>query len=74
MRVLNTGPVERERESLVRKFERDLQRFWRIPLGWREAELADTGEETCLAMLAELRAGGSLGPKAARAQLRSRPD
>ena len=46
-----TGP---ERERLVRKLEADLARFRRVPSNRREAEHADEGEQTCLALLRDL--------------------
>ncbi|GAB5426640.1 MAG: hypothetical protein Devi2KO_00990 [Devosia indica] len=54
VRVPDVGPATREREALIRKLERDLRRFQRIPAKRRAAECADEGEATCRTLLAEL--------------------
>ena len=54
IRVPDVGPVAKERDARIRKLERDLARFQRIPAKRREAECADEGEATCRALLAEL--------------------
>ena len=46
-----------DRERLFRKLESDLARFRRVPSYRREAEHADQGEQTCLALLRELGVG-----------------
>ncbi len=56
LRVPNTGPAERERLALIKRFEGKLAYFRGIPPARREAECADEGERDCTAMLAELRA------------------
>jgi hypothetical protein len=56
VRVPDAGPAVREREALIRKLEKDLARFQRIPTADREAECANEGEATCRALLAELQA------------------
>lgn len=50
-RVPDTNP---ERDRLVRKLEADLARFRRVPAHRRDAECADEGEATCLALLRDL--------------------
>lgn len=55
VRVPDVGPANRERAAIVRKLERDLARFQRIPTKRREAECADEGEATYRRLLAELR-------------------
>ena len=50
-RLPDTNP---ERERLIRKLEADLARFRRVPAHRREAECADEGEVTCLALLRDL--------------------
>lgn len=57
VRVPDAGPTVREREVLIRKLEKDLARFQRIPAKRRETECADEGEATCRALLADLRSG-----------------
>lgn len=59
MRVPNAGPAERERRVLIERLEKKLAYFQRIPPARREAECADEGEQTCRAMLADLRAPGA---------------
>ena len=52
-----TGPsptTNEERDRLVRKLKADLARFRRVPVHRREAECADEGEATCLALLRDL--------------------
>lgn len=49
--------TEPDRERLIRKLESDLARFRRVPSYRREAEHADEGEQTCLALLRELGVG-----------------
>ncbi len=61
-RVPDADPTVREREALIRKLEKDLARFQRIPDKRREAECADEGEATCRALLAELRPGNQAKP------------
>ena len=43
-----------DRDRMVRKLEADLARFRRVPAHRREAECADEGEATCLALLRDL--------------------
>lgn len=54
MRVPTVDP---RHERLIRELEMKLAYFRRISPRRREAECADEGESTCLALLAELRAG-----------------
>lgn len=54
MRVPEAGPKVKEREELLAHYYKQLARFERIPPSRREAECADEGEATCLAMIAEL--------------------
>lgn len=60
VRVPNTGPVERERQELIRKLERDLRGLEAVPPRQRENELADVREDICRAMLRDLYAGRPL--------------
>lgn len=53
-RVPNTGRKERDRQALIRKLEANLRRFEKVPAHRREDECADSGEETCRALLGEL--------------------
>lgn len=66
MRVPNTGPAEVERQQLIKKLEADLRRIERIPQKRREAECADIAEESCRAMLSDLRMGRPLVADSAR--------
>ena len=59
VRVPGTGPEIKERERLIKKLQRDLARFKRIPPARREAESADEGEKLCRAMLTELEGQGA---------------
>lgn len=54
VRVPDIGPEIKERERLIKKLQRDLARFQRIPAARREAECADEGEQLCRAMLSDL--------------------
>jgi site-specific recombinase XerD len=58
-RVPKTGPAERERLDCIRRLERSLRRFEKVPAHRREAECADVGERDCRALLTELGAPGS---------------
>lgn len=51
MRTPLAGHPATQRERLIAKLRRDLERFRRIPAERREAECADEGESTCLALL-----------------------
>lgn len=57
MRVPAIGQPATQRERLIAKLRRDLARFREIPSDRREAECADEGEATCLALLREHGAG-----------------
>jgi hypothetical protein len=57
MRVPIAGGPATQREKLIAKLQRDLRRFRSIPADRREAECADEGEATCLALLREQGAG-----------------
>tara|TARA_R100000365_G_C2746918_1_gene76425 strand:+ start:873 stop:1049 length:177 start_codon:yes stop_codon:yes gene_type:complete len=54
MRVPVTGPNAKDRDELLAYYYKRLAQFERIPPSRREAECADEGEATCLAMIAEL--------------------
>lgn len=54
MRVPTSGPKAQEREKLLAHYYKRLAQFECIPPSRREAECADEGEATCLAMIAEL--------------------
>lgn len=54
VRVPDTGPEIKERERLIKKLQRDLARFKRIPPARRGAECADEGEQLCRTLLREL--------------------
>ena len=54
MRVPVTGPSAKKRDELLAYYYKRLAQFERIPPSRREAECADEGEATCLAMIAEL--------------------
>lgn len=57
-RVPNTGPGERRRAELVRRYESLLKALKRIPPRRRENECADVREDICRTMLGELGAPG----------------
>tara|TARA_R110002051_G_scaffold256524_1_gene315621 strand:- start:1980 stop:2207 length:228 start_codon:yes stop_codon:yes gene_type:complete len=42
------------RRRLLARYRNRLEAFRRVPPRWREAENADIGEQTCLALIAEL--------------------
>ena len=53
-RMPGIGPNSQDRERLVSKLKADLRRFQNVPVNRREAESADEGEQTCLALLRDL--------------------
>lgn len=58
IRVPNSGPAERERQHQIRRLEKALRRFERVPAHRRDAECADEGERDVRQFLAELGAPG----------------
>ena len=58
----NTGPAERERQGLIRRYEALLRELERVPAHRREAEVADVREGICRRLLAELGAPGYAMP------------
>lgn len=58
MRVPNSGKAERERQALIKRFEKKLAYFQSIPAHRRDDECADEGEGTCRTLLADLGAPG----------------
>lgn len=60
VRVPNTGPAELERLALIKRMEKKLAYYQKIPPRRREAECADEGEALCRGLLTELGAPGHM--------------
>jgi hypothetical protein len=54
----NTGPRERERQGLIRRYTALLRELERVPAHRREDEVADVRADICRRLLAELGAPG----------------
>lgn len=52
--VPRSGPNAAACRKRLAEYRKRLAAFKRVPARWREAEHADLGEETCLALIAEL--------------------